>query len=169
MKERKANSSDPLTALNASFHDGSPIHLPVDRLQSQSKSLVSRLEPVLAPLPPYPSLSVWPISRNDCLSASSPLGRLGRSTLLASGSPPPDRPEHSMAASWHKSTHRALIQTNTSYFMRVSQRAGSQSGNRMFLTCFIMYQRQGLKPKSRAKGPGNNEHNATLSAERLSL
>lgn len=99
MKERKA--------LNLSFHNWSPIHLTADRLQREMKSLVSRLEPVLAPLPlhplsPCPSLSVWPISRNDCLSASSPSGRLGRSALLASGSPQPDRPEHSMAASWHK-------------------------------------------------------------------
>lgn len=95
------------TALNLSFHNRSPIHLTADRLQSKIKCLASRLEPVLFPLPlhplsPYPCLSVWPISRDDCLSASSPSVRLGRSTLLASGSPQPDRPEHSMAASWHK-------------------------------------------------------------------
>lgn len=46
-----------------------------------------------------------------------------------------------------QSAHKALIQTNTSYFLRVSRGAGSQRSNRMFLTRFIMYQRRGLGPK----------------------
>lgn len=88
------------------FTLGSPIHLTAGRLQSKLKCLASRSEPVLFPLPlhplsPYPSLSIWPIGRDDCLSAPSPSVRLGRFTLLASCSPQPDRREHSMAASWH--------------------------------------------------------------------
>lgn len=187
MKQRKANSCDPLICQRVENSSllwiwvstiglKSSIHSTADSLQSKIKSLASRLEPVLFPLPlhplsPYPCLSVWPISGDDCLSASCPSVRLGRSTLLASSSPQPDRPEHSMAASWHwartHKAHRALIQTNTSYFMCVSRRAGSQRGNRMFLTCFVMSQRHGLKPKRRAKATApryNEPTNASLSA-----
>lgn len=153
------------------------VHSTAERLQTKIKSLASHLNLVLFPLPfhpfhplsPYPCLSVWPIGRDDCPSASCPSVRLGRSTLLAPGSPHPDRPEHSMAASWHRAhtqnAHRALIQTNASYFMCVSRRAGSQRSNRMFLACFVMSQRPGFEPKGRVKAPSYVEHtNAALSA-----
>lgn len=48
-----------------------------------------------------------------------------------------------------KREHKALIQANTSYFMRVSRRAGSQRRNRMFLARFIMYQMPRRQPELR--------------------
>lgn len=63
---------------------------------------------------------------------------------------------------------RALIQTNASNFTSVCRRAGSQRGNRMFLTHFVTSQRAGLEPKSGVKVQSYTKNNAAFSSFCLS-
>lgn len=136
-------TKSPFDVLSVSFYNVSSIHSTWYKLWRKTKKnrircLASQREPVSYP-PPWrfdPFILVFQFGRRAETTACRP--PVLRSDLAASLRwPPPhlSQTERSTAGQHPgtKRAHKALIQANTSYFMRVSRRAGSRRGNRMFL------------------------------------